>query len=232
MALPILEVSRYTCELPVSKKKVEYRPFLVKEQKILLIASESEETTEISTAMVDLINNCVFNREDVNVERLPMMDLEYLFIQIRIKSAGETVKVGLSCKDCEQPTEMEIDLRESKMSGDIPDGNLQLTESIGLSLIYPSISSMPDGASSTDNIFDMIVGCVETVWSGDELFTRDDFTIKELKDFLDQFTTEQFEKINDYFVNMPKYSQIVNWKCIECGVENDRELQGMNDFFE
>ena len=231
MALPVLEVSRYTCELPVSKKKVEYRPFLVKEQKVLLIASESEENSEVQTAMSDLVQNCVFNKEDVNVNTIPMMDLEYLFIQIRIKSAGETVKVGLGCKDCEQLSEVEIDLRESKMNGVLPESRLQLTESIGLSLTFPSISSMPEDSESSDNVFDMIVGCIETVWSGDELFTRDDFTTKELKDFLDQFTTEQFEQINNYFMTMPKYGQDINWKCIDCGVENTRELQGINDFF-
>lgn len=232
MALPVLEATRYTCELPVSKKKVEYRPFLVKEQKLLLVAGESDEQSQITNGMLDLLQNCVFNSSEINLNEIPIMDLEYLFIQVRMKSAGETVKVGLGCDKCEQPTDVEIDLRKSEMNGVMPENTIKLTEQIGIKLTYPSLKSMPENeTSTTESIFDMIAGCIDQVYSGDEVFTRDDFNSKELKDFLDQFTSEQFEKLNNYFMAMPKYSQTINWTCIECGVDNERELQGIADFF-
>ena len=232
MALPVLEATRYTCELPVSKKKVEYRPFLVKEQKLLLVAGESDDQSQISNGMLDLLGNCVFNSSEINLREIPIMDLEYLFIQVRMKSAGETVKVGLGCLKCEQPTEVEIDLRKSEMNGVMPENTIKLTEQIGIKLTYPSLKSMPENeTSTTESIFDMIAGCIDQVYSGDEVFTRDDFSSKELKDFLDQFTSEQFEKLNNYFMEMPKYSQTISWTCIECGEDNERELQGIADFF-
>ena len=232
MALPVLEATRYTCELPVSKKKVEYRPFLVKEQKLLLVAGESDEQSQITNGMLDLLQNCVFNSSEINLREIPIMDLEYLFIQVRMKSAGETVKVGLGCDKCEQPTDVLIDLRKSEMNGVMPENTIKLTEQIGITLTYPSLKSMPEEeTSTTESIFDMIAGCIDQVYSGDEVFTRDDFTTKELKEFLDQFTSEQFEKLNNYFMAMPKYSQTISWTCIECGEDNERELQGIADFF-
>jgi len=232
MALPVLEATRYTCELPVSKKKVEYRPFLVKEQKLLLVAGESDEQSQITNGMLDLLQNCVFNSSEINLNEIPIMDLEYLFIQVRMKSAGETVKVGLGCDKCEQPTDVEIDLRKSEMNGVMPESTIKLTEEIGIKLTYPSLKSMPENeTSTTESIFDMIAGCIDQVYSGDEVFTRDDFNSKELKDFLDQFTSEQFEKLNNYFMAMPKYSQTIRWTCIDCGEDNERELQGIADFF-
>tara|TARA_B110000902_G_scaffold101598_1_gene120175 strand:+ start:583 stop:1284 length:702 start_codon:yes stop_codon:yes gene_type:complete len=232
MALPVLEATRYICELPVSKKRVEYRPFLVKEQKLLLIASESEEQQEISSSMVDLITNCVFNTDEVNLKQIPIMDVEYLFIQIRIKSSGETVKLGLGCNKCELPTDVEIDLRKSTVEGVIPESTIKLTDSIGIKLTYPSIETMPETTkSTTDSVMNMICGCIEQVYSGDDVYTRDDFTNKELEDFLDQFNTDQFEQLNNYFMDMPKYCQTINWTCVECGSSNERELKGLVDFF-
>jgi len=232
MALPVLEATRYTCELPVSKKKVEYRPFLVKEQKLLLVAGESEEQSQITNGMLDLLQNCVFNTDEVQLREIPIMDLEYLFIQVRMKSAGETVKVGLGCDKCEESTEVEVDLRKSAMNGELPINTIKLTEQIGIKLTFPSLKTMPEEeTSSTESIFDMIAGCIDQVYSGDEVFTRDDFTTKELKEFLDQFTSEQFELLNNYFMEMPRYCQTINWTCVGCGVDNQRELQGIADFF-
>tara|TARA_B110000285_G_scaffold68290_1_gene78472 strand:+ start:6466 stop:7167 length:702 start_codon:yes stop_codon:yes gene_type:complete len=232
MALPVLEATRYTCELPVSKKKVEYRPFLVKEQKLLLVAGESEEQSQITNGMLDLLQNCVFNTDEVQLREIPIMDLEYLFIQVRMKSAGETVKVGLGCDKCEESTEVEVDLRKSAMNGELPINTIKLTEQIGIKLTFPSLKTMPEEeTSTTESIFDMIAGCIDQVYSGDEVFTRDDFTTKELKEFLDQFTSEQFELLNNYFMEMPRYCQTINWTCVGCGVDNQRELQGIADFF-
>ena len=233
MTLPKLEANRYSCVLPISKKKVEYRPFLVKEQKVLLIAAESEESSEANSAMINMIKSCVFNEKEVDLEYVPMMDLEYLFIQIRKKSAGETADIGIACDECKEVNQLVIDLRESKLEGELPDPKLELTESMGLTLTYPSINSIPEGSdpNNTEDVFKMIGSCIETIYDGDEVFTRDDFNTKELMDFIDQFSVEQFEELNKWFLEMPRYEQKINFVCTKCEANQERVLQGVSDFF-
>ena len=234
MALPKLEANRYSCVLPISKKKVEYRPFLVKEQKVLLIAAESEESAEANSAMIDMIKSCVYNEKEIDLNHVPMMDLEYLFIQIRIKSAGETADIGIACTECEEVNQLEVDLRESKLEGKLPDPRLELNESMGLTLTYPSVGSIPEGSNpeNTEDVFKMIGSCIETIYDGDEVFTRDDFNTKELMDFIDQFSVDQFEQLNEWFLDMPRFEQKINFVCSKCEVNQERVLQGVSDFFE
>ena len=234
MTLPKLEAVRYTTKLPITNKKVEYRPFLVKEQKVLLIALESEETNQATSSMIELIRNCVFNLDQIGkLEDLPMMDLEYLFVQIRIKSVGETVDVSIPCDKCEEITEVSIDLTEAAMSGKVPDPKIELVDGIGMTLSYPTMSNIQEDENleQTEAVFNMIYNCIETIYNGDEVFTRDDIDRKELEEFLDQFTTDQFEKVQNYFMDMPRYSKKVNFICSKCETNNEKELVGVMDFF-
>ena len=235
MGLPKLEVARYTTELPITKKKVEYRPFLVKEQKVLLIAIESEETDQATASLIDLLKNCILNLDKIGrLEDLPMMDLEYLFVQIRIKSVGETVDVSIPCEKCADTTELTIDLTEASISGEIPDPKIELLDGIGMVLSYPTFAMVQDTDAeleSTETVFNMICNSIETVYSGDEVFTRDDMDRKDVEEFLDQFTTEQFQKVQNYFMNMPRYSKKVDFICSKCETNNEKELSGVMDFF-
>ena len=234
MALPTLEVARYTTELPITKKKVVYRPFLVKEQKVLLIAMESEETEQATSSMLELIKNCVFNLDKIGkLEDLPMMDLEYLFVQIRIKSVGETVEVTIPCDKCEETTDVSIDLTTATMSDKVPDSKIELLDGIGITLTYPTISNIEEieDIKQTQAVFDLIYNSIETIYNGDEVFTKDDIERKELEEFLDQFTADQFKKVQDYFMNMPRYSKKVNFVCSKCETNNEKELVGVMDFF-
>ena len=234
MTLPKLEAVHYTTELPITKKKVEYRPFLVKEQKVLLIALESEEADQATTSMLELLRNCVFNLDQIGkLEDLPVMDLEYLFVQVRIKSVGETVDVTIPCDKCEETTEVIIDLSEAAMSGNVPDPKIELLDGIGMTLSYPTMSNVQDDVNleQTEAVFNMIYNCIETIYSGDEVFTKDDIDRKELEEFLDQFTSEQFEKVQNYFMNMPRFSKKVNFVCSKCEANNEKELLGVMDFF-
>ncbi len=234
MALPKLEAARYIAELPISKKKVEYRPFLVKEQKVLLIALESEETEQATSSMMELLQNCVFNHEEIGkLEDLPMMDIEFLFVQIRIKSVGETVDVIIPCDKCADTTELTIDLTEAGVTGEVPDPKIELLDGIGMTLSYPTMTMamQEESDEQTEAVFNMIYNSIETIYNGDEVFTRDDIDRKELEEFLDQFTADQFQKVQDYFMNTPRYSKNVNFVCSKCETVNDKELVGVMDFF-
>ena len=183
MALPKLEAVRYTTELPISKKKAEYRPFLVKEQKVLLVALESEEDITASNSLFDLIQSCVFNTDEIQLEHLPMTDVEWLFLQIRIKSAGETANILLSC-DCheEAQTPVIVDLRDCFVVEGESNPNIQLTDQIGINLQFPSLKTVQDGGTdiNTNEMFNLIEACIESIYDGDEVHTRDDFNKKEL----------------------------------------------------
>ncbi len=234
MALPKLEAARYIAELPISKKKVEYRPFLVKEQKVLLIALESEETEQATSSMMELLQNCVFNHEEIGkLEDLPMMDIEFLFVQIRIKSVGETVDVIIPCDKCGDTTELTIDLTEAGVTGEVPDPKIELLGDIGMVLSYPTMTTAlqdePD--DKTESVFNMIYDSIEQIYNGDEVYTKDDIDRKELEEFLDQFTADQFEKVQNYFLNMPRFSKNVNFVCSKCETVNDNVLVGVMDFF-
>tara|TARA_B100000902_G_C27288983_1_gene906072 strand:+ start:592 stop:1299 length:708 start_codon:yes stop_codon:yes gene_type:complete len=234
MALPKLEAVRYTTELPITKKKVNYRPFLVKEQKVLLQALEGEESTTIQNSMFDLIKSCVFDEETLKLEHLPMTDVEWLFLQIRIKSAGETADLLLGC-DCheEARTPVTVDLRNIEVIDGEQDSTIQLTEEVGINLSYPNILSVQNATDdiNTNEMFNMILGCIESIYDGDEVHTREDFDKKELTTFVDSLSSEQFEKVQKFFENMPRLVNKVSYNCSECDKHHDRELQGISDFF-
>ena len=236
MALPKLEVVSYTTTLPITKKKVTYRPFLVKEQKILLIALESEDSEQATSSMLELMKNCVLNLDKVGLlEKLPTTDIEHLFIQVRIKSVGETVDVGIPCDNCEEVAEISVDLTEAKVEGEVPNPKIELVNDIGMTLSYPTMLSVqnqtPDDKDQTEQIFNLIYESVVNVYQGDAVYTKDDMERNELEEFLDQFTTEQFQKVQDYFTNMPQYSKTINFDCPKCETKNEKKLVGIMDFF-
>ena len=234
MALPKLEAVRYTTELPITKKKADFRPFLVKEQKVLLSALEGEDDKTIQTSMFDLIKACVYNEDEIKLDYLPLTDVEWLFVQIRIKSAGETADLLLGC-DCQEEarTQVQVDLRNLIIHEGSQEKTIELTENIGINLSYPNIISLQNTSSdiNSNDMFIMLAACVESIYDGDEVHTREDFDKKELMEFMESLSTEQFERIQAFFEDMPRLINKVSYECSECGKTQDRELQGISDFF-
>lgn len=231
MALPILEANRYTCELPITKKKVEYRAFLVKEQKHLLIAGESEDNTIINKSVVDLLQSCVYT--DLNLKEIPISDVEYLFVQIRVKSVGETSDLLLSCTKCEEQNEQVIDLSKLEMNMTVPDPHIKLNETMGIYMTYPNMGDvdMNDNSSETEQVFKLMASCVESIYDGEEVYTKDDMDSKELSDFIDSMNTDQFSELNEYITNIPRLEHKLSYECKSCSTHNEVVLAGLSDFF-
>jgi len=239
MALPKLNVPVYEAILPSTEKVIKYRPFLVKEEKILLTALEADETKALSIAVKQIVNNCV--QGELNVDDLPTFDIEYLFLRLRAKSVGEKVTVGLrpwGCpknegKLCENSTSVEINLEEVKVHKDnASPSKIMLDDKIGIKMKYPDINAISlTGTSSEAAGMDVIRGCVDMIFTEEETYERDSFTDKELDEFIDSLNSQQFKLIKDFFDNMPVLTHTVKYKCGTCGENKETTLTGLNSFF-
>jgi len=242
MALPKLNVPVYEAILPSTETVIKYRPFLVKEEKILLTAMESENEKTITDAVKQIIKNCV--QGELDVERLPTFDIEYIFLRLRAKSVGEEVKIGLKpwgCPQnngelCEFTTEVPINLEEVKVQKTENHSNkIMLTDDIGIILGYPNIESikemMKGELSETEVGLKVIKNSVEMVFTQEETHERDSFTETELDDFFDSLNTLQMEKIREFFDTMPVLKHTVKYNCKTCGEEKETTVQGLNSFF-
>ena len=234
MALPKLETPKHTCVLPSSKETVTFRPFLVGEQKVLLIAQESENSNEQISEMIRLINICC---DDINANELATIDLEYLFLQLRIKSAGETADVQMECKNCQESNTVTVQLEQTTIvePEEVIDNIVKITDSISIDLRTPSyeiVNSVDlNNTEDTEVVFDVVTKCINTIIDGDEIHTRDDFTDKELMSFLDTMSMEMFDKIQKFFVNVKKLKINGSYDCEKCQESNSYELVGIGNFF-
>ena len=239
MALPKLNVPVYEAILPSTEKVIKYRPFLVKEEKILLTALEADETKALSSAVRQIVNNCV--QGELDVDKLPTFDIEYLFLRLRAKSVGEKVTVGLKpwgCpnnegKLCENTTEIEINLEEVKVDKKkAPSPKIMLDDKIGIKMKYPNIDTINlTGTTSEAAGMDVIKGCVDMIFTEEDTHERDSFTDEELDEFIDSLNSQQFKLVKDFFDNMPILKHTVKYKCNTCGEKKETILQGLNSFF-
>jgi len=242
MPLPKLNVPVYEAILPSTESVIKYRPFLVKEEKILLTAMESEDEKSISGAVKQIINNCV--QGTLDVEKLPTFDIEYLFLRLRAKSVGEEVTIGLKpwgCPQnngelCENTTEVTINLEEVKVEKNKDHTNkIMLNDDIGILMTYPNIEKlqmvMQTEGSQTEQGLDIIKDSVSMIYTEEETHERDSFTDEELDDFFDSLTTDQFTKIRQFFETMPQLKHTVTYSCTTCGEEKTTEVRGLNSFF-
>jgi hypothetical protein len=236
MALPKINTPTYELEVPSTNEKIKYRPFLVKEEKILLIALESNENKQIIQAVKEIVAMCTFDKIDLG--NMPMFDVEYIFLQIRSKSVGETSNLKLLCKDDGKTyADVKIDLGDIKVSVDEEHTNkIELTDEMGMIMTYPTIDSfMNTGINKIDssNMLEVIATCILQIYDkkGEEVFDAKDQTKKELNDFIEQLTTKQFEEVQKFFDTMPKLQHIVTVKNPKTKVENQVLLSGLNDFF-
>jgi len=237
MALPILTTPTYELEVPSTATKIKYRPFLVKEEKVLLMAMESGENNQIIQAVKTIVSECTFNKVDLG--NSPMFDIEYIFLQIRGKSAGEVSNIRLLCKDDGKTyADVEINLNDIEVQVTEEHTNkIELTDEMGMIMTYPTIDSfMNTGINKIDssNMLEVIATCILQIYDkkGEEVFEAKDQTKKELNDFIEQLNTKQFLKIQEFFDTMPKLQHLVKVKNPVTKVENEVMLSGLNDFFE
>ena len=193
MALPKLDSPHYEMKIPSTGKKITFRPYLVKEEKILMLALESKDDSQMVRAVKDVIRACT--DDAVDVEDMPMFDMEYIFTQLRSKSVGETTKIGISCQSCNHKNDIDINLDNIRV--DVPkakERKIELTPIVGMVLKYPTVNEVLDAqvnstSSDVDKMFDMLASCIDSIYSGDEVFDAKSQTKKELKDFIESLNT-------------------------------------------
>lgn len=240
MALPKLNTVEYFCNLPISGIEAKYRPFTVGEQKGLLQALEDGENKTIANTVINLVENCSSLVESKDsVRHLSNTDLEYLFLQIRIKSVGEETTVMLGCKNqpnCEEVTPVKVDLSDIDIEGEVKDNRIMLTDTIGVTLRVPNFNEVQGIVENADtigtrDIFNILTHSIETIFTEDEVHERGDFTEKELNDFMDELSTEQFNNVMEWFNELPKLVKNVEFDCSKCSTRTEVRLEGIQNFF-
>ena len=239
MPLPKINTPTYELELPSTGKKIKYRPFLVREEKILLMALESEDMKQISSGIIQILNDCILTR-GVKVQTLATFDIEYLFLNVRAKSVGESVEVSVTCPDDGETTvDMEIDIDSIKVQKDKGHKSIvKLDNKYSMKLKYPSFDQfidsnfeVGDDTSDIGKSLDMIISCIEMVYDDEESWSASDCTKKELRDFVDQLNSKQFKEIEKFFTTMPKLSHTISVKNPNTKVESEVVLEGLASFF-
>ena len=236
MALPKLNTPTYELEVPSTDEKIKYRPFLVKEEKILMIAMESKDNAQIVNAVKDIVTSCTFDK--LNIATMPMFDVEYIFLNIRAKSVGEISKIKVLCPDDKKTyVNTEVDLTEVEVHVDDKHTNkIELTDSMGMIMTYPTIDSFTETGIQTinaENMIEVISSCVLQIYedNGEKVFHAKDQTKKELAEFIESMNTSQFRKMQLFFDTMPKLKHTIKVKNPKTKKSNDVTLTGLNDFF-
>jgi hypothetical protein len=240
--LPKIDVPIYEIILPLLQKKIKIRPFLVKEEKILLMAMEANDDNATLLAIKQIVNNCCI--EKIDVDSLPILDLEYIFLQLRARSIGEIIELQYRCnndvtneeetKKCNSIVKLEFNALEIEPTVDENHNKkIQLTPNLGVVMKYPDFKIMTkmEGLSETEMLSKMITGCIDYVYDNEQIYYAKDTKEEELIDFIDSLTREQFAKVQDFFDTIPKIKKTLNFKCGKCGYQEDVVLEGIQGFF-
>ena len=233
MALPKLNTPTYELELPSTGLPIKYRPFLVKEQKLLLVAQETGKEEDIAQVVGDLVESCTFGKVDSKVA--PIFDVEYLFLRIRGKSIGEIVDLNITCPDDEK-TQVNVKINLEDVSVNMLDDHtneIQLLDDCKIIFRYPILTDMKNvgvDSGSVENIFSIMTSCVTEIHYGDDVYTKADMTNKDINEFVDQLTGQQFEKISEFFNSMPKLRHIVNVTNPKTKKKSEVTLEGLQSF--
>lgn len=242
--LPKIDVPLYEISLPLSGKKLKIRPFLVKEEKILLMAMETEDDNAVLLAIKQIVTNCCIG--DIDVDELPILDLEFIFLQLRARSVGEIIDLQYRCnnnvsveengepKKCGHIIKLSFNALEVKPEFDKNhDKKMQLTQKLGLVMKYPDfkiIESVKD-LSETEAVTKTIISCIDYIYDDESVYYAKDTSEAELIDFIDSLTAEQFGKVQEFFDTIPKMKKDLNFKCVKCGYEEEIILEGIQSFF-
>jgi hypothetical protein len=237
MALPKLNTVKYELEVPSTGETLKFRPFLVKEQKTLMIAQESEDEVVIQNALADVISACTFDK--IDPWNIPSFDLEFIFLNVRGKSIGEMLEISVLCPDdMETRVPVKINLEEIEVTIDDEHTNLvDLDEDIKMVMKYPTLKDVTkaltsdEGVSQTEQMFKMVKMCVDEIHDGETIYNHVDISDEDLEEFIDNMTTAHLEKVNSFFDTMPKLFHVVKVKNPNTDVESEITLQGFDDFF-
>ena len=238
MPLPKIATPLYELELPSTGETIQYRPFLVKEEKVLVIALESEDTKQITTAIKTVIKNCI-RTKGVKVEDLPTFDIEYLFLNIRGKSVGEEIEVNVTCSDdgvTQVPVKINLDDINVKKNEEHTN-QVKVDDSIMMEMKYPSLDQFIknnfdfDDGNSMEQSFDLIGSCIDKIYTEDEVWATEDCSKKEISEFLEQMNSSQFKEIEKFFETMPKLSHTIKVKNPKTKKENEVVIEGLAGFF-
>jgi hypothetical protein len=237
MALPKIDVPTYELVVPSTDEKIKYRPFLIKEEKVLLMAMESGKNEDIIQAVKTIVNECTFDKLELG--KMPMFDVEYIFLQIRSKSVGEVSKLRVLCKDDGKTyANVEVDLNEVQVQVDDGHTNkIELSDEMGIIMNYPTIDSFSAAGIAdinAENMLDVIVSCIGQIYDkgGEEVWDAKDSTKKELVEFVEQLNTQQFADVQAFYDTMPKLKHTITVKNPKTEKENTVTLIGLGDFFE
>lgn len=240
MALPMNAAPKYKLVLPSTKKEYYFKPFLVKQEKALLLAMQSEDSGVMIKTLSEVITECFDGKIDPT--SISMFDLEYIFAQIRAKSVGEIVNLTIRCEKCPEENEkakVNININIADLEVHFPEDqstDIPLWEGVGVIMKYPSVKVMEKmekikDPNDPDAMYAIISACMDVIYTEDESFPVEKSTDQEVKDFLDNLTNEQFKRIQSFFENMPKLSQTLKYSCPECGHDHDKKIEGLNSFF-
>jgi len=234
MALPKLDTVTYELELPSTGEAVTFRPFLVKEQKTLLIAQEAEDDKVIEKSFAQIISDCTYGKVDPYA--YPLFDIEYLFLQMRAKSVGEAATITVTAED-DGETQVPVDIDLSKVNINMTVGHtneIQITDDIKMVMDYPTLKDMAMPTSvdtDIERIFTMIKRCIVEIHDGESIHNRIDMSDKELDEFLDTMSTDMFDKMNEFFETMPKLQHVVKFTNPKTKVKNEVNIEGLQSFF-
>ena len=239
MSLPKLNVPVYETVLPSTEKVIKYRPFLVKEEKVLLTAMEDGKTETIMNAVKQVLKNCIQSK--IDLDKLPTFDLEFLFLRLRAKSVGEEVTIGLKpwgCPQnngelCNKTTEVKVNLEEVKVIKDEKHtSKIMLDDNVGIKMRYPDISKIDsDMGDNFETGMRMVKDSIDMIFTSEETHERDTISETELNDFIDSLNTEQFVRIKEFFDTMPQLKHTAKYTCSTCGEEKETTITGLNSFF-
>ena len=241
MALPLVVTPEYKCIIPSTNQEIVYRPFLIKEEKLLLMAAESDDDNEQILAIAKILSQCILT-EGIEVGSLAPFALEYLFLNIRAKSVGEILELklrhfnpdgpsGTLESSCEHVTEYQLNLEDIAIPGPLPDTKIQLTDNLGVVLRFPTFQdiAITEEDMNTELMFKLIGGCVEYVYDNEEVYNE--FTNEEMLQWMENLGQTQFEKITNFFEDMPKVTHEIKWKCSACGRDDSLTVEGVQSFF-
>ena len=244
--LPKIDTPLYELELPLLKKKVQFRPFLVKEEKILLMAMESEDENSVVLGIKQIMQNCIMT--DIDIEDLPILDFEYLFLNLRARSVGETIDLQYKCNNdikgseedkthkCGNLISLSFNALEVKPEINELNGKIQLTPKLGVVLKYPTFKaienvSITENKNPVDFVSETIISSIDYIYDEENMYYAKDTPKEELIDFIDSLTKDQFSMIQKFFEDIPKLSKKIDFKCNKCGYEENIEIQGIQSFF-
>ena len=247
MGLPKIAVPEYSLKLPSTGEEIKYRPFLVKEEKILLIAMEREDTKQIMTATKNVIKNCVFG--EIDIDELPIFDIEYIFLWLRARAKGEKIELNYKCPKCEGTIPLSFNIEEVKINkNDNHEQKIQLTEELGVMMKYPNMIIQTKMEESTETnqveqLFMTIRLCIDYIYDNEKMYASKDHTEQEMVDFLESLSDIQFKSLSKFFETMPKLQHEIELECsnnksgknkkkVVCGYKESLVLEGLQSFFD